>query len=278
MRRLIFLALLFCLTLPNLAQENNPTPYEIAMTQIRDAEASGATRLSFSGLGLRELPPEIGKLRQLLQLVLDNNQLTDVPAEIGNLDNLQYLHLADNQLTSVPAEIVNLNNLRILDLSKNYFTSLPLEITNLRDLRSLLMDNNQLTSLPAEIGKLGNLEDLALESNTLANLPTEIANLQKLCHLYLNNNQFRQLPTELSQIESLRDENCGIYLEGNPLISPPAEVIAQGTPAILEYLENEAWWHLQRLIVGGASSLGLVAAAVLGIRWRQRGKEKKKRL
>jgi hypothetical protein len=30
--------------------------------------------------------------------------------------------------------------------------------------------------------------------------------------------------------------------------------------------------------VGGAGSLGLVAAVVLGIRWRQRGKQKKKRL
>jgi hypothetical protein len=45
----------------------------------------------------------------------------------------------------------------------------------------------------------------------------------------------------------------------------------------LDYLENEAWWHLQRLIVGGASSFGLVPAIVLGIRWRQQGKQKKKR-
>ena len=33
--------------------------------------------------------------------------------------------------------------------------------------------------------------------------------------------------------------------QNNPLISPPPEVIAQGKEAILDYLRNEAWWHLQ---------------------------------
>jgi Leucine-rich repeat (LRR) protein len=193
MRRIVLLALLFCLTLPSLAQENSQTPYEIALQYIAEAEASGATELDLSGLGLTELPPEIGNL----------------------------IHLAE------------------LDLS-----------------------NNQLTSLPPEIGRLN-----------------------KLCWLFLENNQLQYLPAELYQIEGLRGighgnlYDCityGIFLGGNPLIFPPAEIIPIESPVTLNYLKNEAWWHLQRLIVGGASSLGLVAAVVLGIRWRQRGKEKKK--
>jgi hypothetical protein len=55
--------------------------------------------------------------------------------------------------------------------------------------------------------------------------------------------------------------------------------IQVATPAILDYLRNEAWWHLQRLIAGAASSVGLVAALVLGLRWKNRRgrKEKEKR-
>jgi hypothetical protein len=68
-----------------------------------------------------------------------------------------------------------------------------------------------------------------------------------------------------------------IFLD-NDLISPPQEVIAQGTPAILEYLRNEAWWHVKKLIAGGAGFVGAVAAILLALRWRgRRGYEKKKR-
>jgi hypothetical protein len=62
------------------------------------------------------------------------------------------------------------------------------------------------------------------------------------------------------------------------LISPPPEVVVQGTGAILEYLRNQAWYHLQRLIIGGASGIGLLALLILGWRFRQnRLTSKKKR-
>jgi Leucine-rich repeat (LRR) protein len=285
MRRLLFLALLFCFTLPNLAQENEQTPYEIALQRINEAEANGETQLFLSGLGLTELPPEIGNLSNLQGLYLGNNRLSNLPPEIGNLSNLIALYLNNNQLSHIPNEIDSLINLRELILDYNQLSNIPSYIGKLINLSSLGLSNNQLSSLPPEIGSLINLNTIYLSNNQLSSLPPEIGSLNNLCWLFLENNQLQYLPIELSRIESLRGilhgnvNDCVTYnivLDGNPLISPPAEVIAQGTPAILDYLENEAWWHLQRLIVGGASSLGLVAAAILGIRWRQRGKQKRK--
>jgi hypothetical protein len=74
----------------------------------------------------------------------------------------------------------------------------------------------------------------------------------------------------------LRGEGCWLEVEDNPLISPPQEVIEEGTTAILDNLENEAWWHLQRLIISAATGFGIVAAFILGTRWRNRGKQKRK--
>lgn len=95
------------------------------------------------------------------------------------------------------------------------------------------------------------------------------------------NNQFIHLPISLGTLVNLNDKpECslsGLMFSNNPLISPPPEVIAQGTPAILDYLRNEAWWHLQRLILGAVSSVGIVAAVVLGLRWRNQRRKGKKR-
>src|SRR5688572_20294954 len=102
MRKLYLLLTLFCFAMPIFAQEDSPTPYEIALQRIQEAEASGATFLSLTSLGLTELPPEIGNLTNLQILYLHENSLSNLPAEIGNLNNLQNLYVGSNQLTELP--------------------------------------------------------------------------------------------------------------------------------------------------------------------------------
>ena len=78
------------------------------------------------------IPPEIGNLTNLENLVLHSNDLTSIPLEIGNLTNLKILKLQYNQLTgSIPSEIGNLTNLTFLNLSNNQLTGIiPDEICN----------------------------------------------------------------------------------------------------------------------------------------------------
>src|SRR5687767_12930892 len=102
MRHFLLLCLLLCLTIPLHAQDN-PTPYDIALQRIE--EATHLWVLSLGGLGITEVPPEIGQLRNLQVLYLGINQLTSLPSEIGQLSSLQELHLGRNQLTSLPLEI-----------------------------------------------------------------------------------------------------------------------------------------------------------------------------
>jgi Leucine-rich repeat (LRR) protein len=54
-----------------------------------------------------------------------------LPREIGNLRSLVILHIDDNQLISLPCEIGSLGNLRSLQIDNNPFISLPFEMERL---------------------------------------------------------------------------------------------------------------------------------------------------
>jgi internalin A len=169
-----------------------------------------------------------------------------------------------------------------LDLSNLGLETLPAEIGTLPHLQSLQLCSNRLSNLPSEIANLSNLQYLYLCFNQFTSLPVEIGTLSNLCYLDLRNNHLQSLPSELGQLTSLHPNPCqgagiGLLIDHNPLTSPPPEVIAQGTPAILDYLRNQAWWHFQRLILGGASGIGIVVATILGLRWRNNGGKRKKK-
>jgi hypothetical protein len=284
--RYSFLLWLLLLTVPLHAQDD-ATPYEIALQRIVEAHQTNAERLYLGLQGLTELPLEIGQLSNLQELNLELSQLTTLPPEIGQLSNLQVLDLELNQLTTLPPEIGQLSNLQILNLYGNQLTTLPPEIGQLSKLNYLSLSRNQLTVLPPEIGQLTNLRVLYLENNQLTSLPPEIGQLSSLCILYLEGNNLRHLPTALGNLTLLAERTAcdaqygrdnGVYLDGNPLISPPPEVVEQGTGAVLEYLRNQAWYHVQRLIVAAASGVGLLVVLLLSMRYRQtRRKPKAKR-
>jgi internalin A len=270
MRHFLLLCLLLCLTMPLHAQDN-PTPYDIALQRIQDKITYAAvwddTILNLGGLGLTEVPPEIGQLTNLHRLELMGNEITSLPAEIFQLTNLRLLSLNDNQLIYLPSEIGLLINLQELALWGNQLTNLPPEIGQLTNLHKLLVYDNQLASLPPEIGQLTNLQVLGVGTNQLTSLPREIGQLTNLQQLDLFNNQLRHLPTEVGNL-NITCEFC-LTLENNPLISPPLKVVEQGTAAVLAYLRNQAWYHVQRLIVAGASGVGLLAMLLLAVRYRQ---------
>jgi Leucine-rich repeat (LRR) protein len=142
------------------------------------------------------------------------------------------------------------------------------------------LGRNALSSLPPELWQLTHLQYLDLSSNRLSSLPPEIGQLAELQRLWLNYNQLQHLPTEIGNLNNLTTpcNGCGLFVDNNPLISPPPEVVAQGTNAMLNYLRNQAWYHLQRLIIGAASGVGVVAMVLLGLRFRyHRLRPKKKR-
>ncbi|KAL6578389.1 Protein kinase superfamily [Orobanche minor] len=80
------------------------------------------TKLDLGGLNITgSLVPELGNLKNLQHMHLDNNQLSgSIPADLGNLASLESLNLYNNLLTgSIPKELAYLRNLQYLRLQNN---------------------------------------------------------------------------------------------------------------------------------------------------------------
>ncbi|HYO49449.1 MAG TPA: COR domain-containing protein, partial [Chloroflexia bacterium] len=124
-------------------------------------------------------------------------------------------------------------------------------------LQDLYLVGNQLTQLPPEIGRLTNLQTLNLEGNQLTQLPPEIGRLTNLQTLNLKGNQLTQLPPEIGRLTNLQD----LDLNENPkLLSPPPEIIARGTSAVMQFLrelrEDSITRHEAKLLVVGEGGTG----------------------
>jgi Leucine-rich repeat (LRR) protein len=158
---------------------------------------------------LEDLPEEIGKLRKLESLIIDNGngcQMNiSLPRSIGQLENLKVLTLYGaldareigteqplraSKIKRLPQTIANLRNLEELDMGRNGLRSLPVQIGSLHKLKRLGLDYNDLRELPASIGNLKNLRELSLRSNGGVKLPPSLAALRGL-NVYLGNNSLK---------------------------------------------------------------------------------------
>ena len=178
------------------------------------------TELRLGSNGLRgSIPPELGKLSNLVGLSLYRNELTgSIPPELGNLTALQGLGLYRNQLTgAIPPELGSLGSLRWLYLTGNRLTgAIPRELGDLANLKQLRLYSNDLTGgIPPELGNLANLEELGLAGNRLTGtIPPGLGNLARLIELWLAGNELTgTIPPEIGNLADLEH----LRLEANEL-------------------------------------------------------------
>jgi len=105
------------------------------------------------GSNLQSLPPEIGQLTSLRELIIPSHRLQTLPLEIGKLTNLKHLDLGvdelelhlgleGNRLQTLPPEVGQLANLTHLNLARNQLQSLPHSLSNLRNMILLDLQEN----------------------------------------------------------------------------------------------------------------------------------------
>ena len=160
------------------------------------------------------LPPELGRLSQLVRLELGGNYLSGpVPPELGQLSQLAELYLTGNYLSGpIPPELGQLDQLVVLDLRENYLSGpVPSELGQLRQLGYLDLASNQLSGpIPAELGQLSQLGALTLSGNYLSGpIPPELGQLGSLLwQLELGGNQLSgTIPSEVGAMYGLRTLN-----------------------------------------------------------------------
>jgi Leucine-rich repeat (LRR) protein len=160
---------------------------------------------------LEDLPEEIGSLRKLEALVIDNgngcSMNVSLPRSIGQLESLRVLRLygaldgrdlgAEEGARApankpLPETLANLSKLEELDLGRNGLIALPPQVGSLRGLKKLGLDYNELPALPSFVGNLKGLEELSLRSNGGVKLPDSLAGVKGL-RIFMGNNKLTLL-------------------------------------------------------------------------------------
>ena len=204
---------------------------------IDKAADEGQTELDLAGLGLEELPPEIGKCTQLETLVLGKaekwgwvdgkvipqlitNQLTALPEELRSLENLRSINLTGNPFGTIPELLLEMKQLESLNLSSIDLTEIPEAIAQRSNLTQLYLSCNQITSIPEAIAQLSNLTELDFWSNQITSIPEAIGLMSNLTELHLSNNQITVIPEAIGQLSNLTQLN----LYDNQITSIPEAI------------------------------------------------------
>ncbi|KAL9665587.1 hypothetical protein QQ045_021008 [Rhodiola kirilowii] len=131
------------------------------------------TRLRFSKMGLDGfLSPAIGKLTELKELSLPDNNLVDrIPLEIIDCRKLEILILKNNLFSgSVMPQLSSLTKLTTVDLSSNQLSGHLTFLTQLTNLVNVTLSDNRFTgSLPDSIWSFRNLQTVDVSRNPLLN-------------------------------------------------------------------------------------------------------------
>jgi Leucine-rich repeat (LRR) protein len=115
------------------------------------------------------IPGEIGNLKLLESLNLQDCDIEELPEDFFNLVQLKVLDLSNNNLSSLQNSVRKLSSLEILNLSGNKSISkLPDELSNLRKLQVLDISNTNIQSLPLSVFSLPNLRKIKLSGSSLA--------------------------------------------------------------------------------------------------------------
>lgn len=157
---------------------------------------------------LEDLPEEIGALRRLRELVIDNgngcSMNVALPRSIGRLESLRVLRLygaldgrgmdggeeesSKAKSKPLPETLGNLSRLEELDLGRNGLEAVPTQVGSLRGLKKLGLSYNEIRVLPSFVGNLTKLEELTLNSNGGVRLPDSLAGLKGL-RIFMGNNK-----------------------------------------------------------------------------------------
>jgi GTPase SAR1 family protein len=115
-------------------------------------------RLDLRSTNIRDLPPEIGELISLTELLIGKGRFGAGSVSIAG----------ENHIASLPSEIGKLLSLQWLALGNSYeLHQLPDSIGQLKELRGLNVSNSRISDLPESIAHLEKLEELNLDQAPL---------------------------------------------------------------------------------------------------------------
>lgn len=172
LRPILLVLVVFVTTLQAQAQLFTPykSPaeyYEYRSLDEALKEPDKVQRLVLRRKGYKEIPKEVFKFKNLLELDLRGNNLTEIPDSISALTNLVYLNVSRNQITKISPEIGKLNKVTYLEMGQNAIESLPMEMGSMDNLEYISLWENEITRIPGTFERLNNLKEIDFRSIVL---------------------------------------------------------------------------------------------------------------
>jgi hypothetical protein len=146
-------------------------------------------------------------------LNLSERDLVVIPPEIGILKNMEELLLAYNDIRRISPQLQFCKKLRRLDLTSNIIEQLPFYVGNLQSLEELSLRDNRLSGLPNSLSKLKNLKTLDISNmhrsmakgnNNFSYIPPSVCHLPNLERLLMEKLPIRQIPVSLLYLKNLK--------------------------------------------------------------------------
>ena len=173
-------------------------------------ESGRVSEINIQGNNLEGiLPPELGELDSLINLVIISNSLPGpIPIELDSLNKLVGLDLNNNFLTGQIPDFKHLPNLLHLALWNNQITDTIPDFQGLPNLRNLVLRGNNISGNLPDFSSLPNLQNLELYLNNLSgNLPN-FNNLSNLQSLLIRSNSFSGPFPEFNNLPNLDYVEC----------------------------------------------------------------------
>ncbi|KAD7479128.1 hypothetical protein E3N88_02264 [Mikania micrantha] len=200
---------------------------------------SSLTKLDLHSNKIIELPESlesIGSLVNLQKLNIETNNIEEIPHIIGQCVSLKELLADYNKLKALPEAVGKLELLETLSVRYNNISRLPTTMSSLTNLKEIDFSFNELESVPESLCFATTLVKINISNNfaDLRSLPKSIGNLENLEELDMSNNQIRFLPDSFRMLSKLQV----LKTEGNPLESPPRDVLEKGARAVVLYMNE----------------------------------------
>lgn len=126
----------------------------------------GIARKSVSLAKIDQIPEIALNATELKRLhIFQADSLKEVPPQIGKLKNLEILILANTSITGLPKQIKKLKQLKTLVLSVNFMTEIPKGIGQLTELTELTLGTMPVQHIPEIFGKLTKLKKLKINTS-----------------------------------------------------------------------------------------------------------------
>src|SRR5687768_15359253 len=174
---------------------------------LRSDRPDTITRVGLYNLNIAEIPTEIAKCSNLIELDISACGIRTLPAWINDLNHLETVGLTKSKVKKIRFDLGENQTIRFLDVSHNDLRKVPKGITTIKSLEYLNVSGNRVRKLPKFLRSCATLFYLNLSYNRIKRSAIKVKSNPNLRGINLSHNKLTSLPFSLSNFSNLEEVN-----------------------------------------------------------------------